>query len=448
MSLKLKIALYNTLLVGIIVALVLAFMMSNSDFAIESTTKNQLMNTVHENAEEVEWDDGELELDDIKFYSNHITTLVYSHDGYLLEGYISNLEDFIQPLLDGEVTNVDIDGVNYLIYDYFVSSNRYDGVYIRGIVSSVEAFDIVRLLFSITVIALPVFILLAGIGSYIISKKSMKPLDKIVDTAHEISNGDELSRRIDLGVGNDEIHNLANTFDDMFAKLEQAFLSEKQFSSDVSHELRTPIAVILAECECNLKDEICEQDRIEALKTIQSQGKKMQHLITALLNLIRLDNGVYKMNIEAVDISELIAIVCEEQETLLPSDRKLITDLQEQLICNIDYSMIIRVISNLIDNGIKYGKNNGFVKISLKDQGETVLVTVEDNGIGIQNEHLEKIFNRFYQVDTARTSDTSNSMGLGLSMVAQIIKLHNGTINVESEKNVGSKFFITLPKNI
>lgn len=443
MTIKLKIALYNTLLVSIIVCLVLAFMMSNSNIVINATTKNQLQFIVHENAEEIEWERGKIELDDVNFYENHITTLIYSYDGYLIEGFIPNIDAFVVPLSHGVVNEISIDGVSYFIYDYFVSHSRYDGVYVRGIVSVVEIFDSFETLFLITMYSLPIFIILAGLGSYFISKKLMKPLEKIIMTAQDISNGNELDRRIDLGSGNDEMHYLATTFDIMFEKLEKSFVLEKQFSTDVSHELRTPTAVILAECEFNLKDTSLDE-KIDALKSIQYQAQKMQQLINALLNLIRLDNGIQKMHFEEIDLTELIAIVCEEHEMLLSENQKLIFEDNETIICKVDYAMFVRVLSNLIDNGFKYGKDDSFVKISLKKiEEDKILITIEDNGIGISEEHLDNIFNRFYQVDSSRTSK-KNSMGLGLCMVKQIVKLHNGSITVTSKENVGTTFSIVL----
>lgn len=447
MSIKLKLALYNTFLMSIVVILVLVFMNSISSTVVENTTKNQLKFIVHDNAEEIEWDDGKLELDDISFNENHVTTLIYSKDGYHIAGNISHIEEFNVPLTHGEITPITVAGINFIIYDYLVPSKKHEDIFIRGIVSLSEVTETVETLFYLTFCTLPLMIIFAGLGSYFISKKSMKPLEKIIDTANEISNGDDLSRRIDLGEGKDELHNLSETFDTMFGKLEKAFMAEKQFTSDVSHELRTPIAVILAECECSLNDtNDTSNTDTDAIKSIQSQAKKMQALTTALLNFIRMDNGIHKPNLEEVDLSELISLVCEEQESLLPENKKIITDLPETLLCNLDYGMMIRVLSNLIDNGFKYGKEDGFVKITLQEQEEFILLSIEDNGIGIKNEHIENIFNRFYQVDTSRNKTNQSSMGLGLSMVEQIIKCHNGTITVDSTHDIGTCFNITLPK--
>lgn len=450
MSIKLKIALYNTFLVSFVMILVLVFMMSISNSVLSAGTLSQLKYMVRENAEEVEWKGSKLDLDDINLYDNHISTLVYSQDGFHLLGYTAHIEELSQiPLTHGVEASIQVDGVEYLLYDFYVEE-RGEGVYLRGVASVLEVSATVETLFFLTLLALPVFILLAGLGSYGIAKKSMKPLEKIIDTAQDISHGDDLSRRIALSGGKDEIHHLAETFDTMFSQLEQAFLSEKRFSSDVSHELRTPTAVILAECECSLKGEPSSEELREALSSVQRQGKKMQQLITALLNLTRLDNGVHKANFQEVDFSELVLLVCEEQESLLEMSQgacRLETEVPSGIVCQMDYGMMIRVLSNLLDNGVKYGKEGGCVRVTLAEEGDFVSLQVADDGIGIAKEHLPFLFHRLYQVDPSRNSQNSHSMGLGLSMVEQIVKLHHGTISVESTVGQGTCFTVRLPSH-
>lgn len=448
MSIKSKIALYNTFLMCVLVGLVLVFMSSMSNTVVESSSKNQLKYIVHENAEEVEWDGGKLDVEDINFYENHVTTLIYSSNGVLLEGGTSYLEEFEEkPLTHEQVSSLLIGGVTYFIYDFFVESRKHEGVFVRGIISVTEVSETVQSLFSITLLVLPFFILCAGFGSYAISKKWMRPLEKMIDTATEISHGDDLSQRIDLGTGKDELHHLSETFDTMFFRLEQAFLAEKQFTSDVSHELRTPTAVILAECEYLLNNRGTEEEQEEGLILIQRQGKKMQLIIATLLHFVRMDNGVLKPKLEAVDMSELVTLVCEEQESVLELGKTLETQVPEGIVCRVDYGMMIRVLSNLVDNGFKYGKEGGYVKVSLEEEEKNVTLTVEDNGIGISPEDKEKIFHRFYKVEGARTAREGESMGLGLAMVEQIVKSHGGTITLESVLGEGSRFVVHIPDN-
>ncbi len=449
MTLKAKIALWNTGLISVIVFILLLFMNSISDSVVDTSSKNQLKYVLEENADEVEWENGKLELDDIDFYENHVTTLVYSDKGFLLGGTSELQEKFEEyPLKHGEYTVVSLSNVNYILYDLLVESRKHEDIFLRGIVSVTEMSETVNLLFLLTFVTLPFFILLAGLGSYVIAQKSLKPISKIIQTAQDISHGDDLSQRISLGKGKDEIHQLGETFDVMFSRLEQAFLTEKQFTSDVSHELRTPVSVILAECDCNLDGDTDIVEKIKALESIQRQGKKMQMLITALLNFSRIDSGVMKLHQEPVDFSELVLIVCEEQKCLLLEGQDLQVLAEENITHDLDYGMMIRVLSNLIDNGFHYGKENSWVKVTLQQNERSVILSVEDNGIGIGADDIQKIFHRFYQVDSSRNKDKGNNMGLGLSMVEQIVRLHQGSITVDSILGEGTCFTITLPKKI
>lgn len=437
----------NTMLMGLIVLLILIFMMHISGFVVETSSVNQLKKIVHENVEDMEWKRGELDIDELELFENHISTLVYDRQGNHLAGFEYDHKHFWQyPLTHKQVTDVNVGGVDYLLYDFLVEDSRNQDIFLRGVVSVSEISDTVNLLFYFTLFALPMFILCSAGGSYVITKKSMKPLEKIIQTAEEITHGEDLSMRIDLGKGKDEIHHLANTFDVMFGKLEKAFLSEKQFTSDVSHELRTPTAVILAECEMQLEHETTQEEKNDSFANILRQGQRMQQLISGLLNLIRLDNGVQKLSMTEEDFSELVFIICEEQEAVLPETCRLETTISPEIMLEMDYTLMIRVLSNLIDNGIKYGKEGGTLTVSLTEEEDTVLLAVSDDGIGIAQEHLERIFSRFYQVDGARTVDRSESMGLGLSMVEQIVKLHHGSIEVESEVGVGTTFFVKFLK--
>lgn len=444
MSLKGKIALLNTILMSSIVILLLFFMISISDTVVDTSSKNQLKYILEENAEEIEWDDGKLDLDDVDFYVNHVSILIYTADGIHIAGNISDQTYFEQfPLINTTFTPVTFNGIDYLLYDILVESRKHSNIYVRGIVSITEMSETVSLLFHLTLFFLPFFILFAGFASYIVTKKTMKPLEKIVETAQDISHGDDLSQRINLGKGKDEIYQLATTFDTMFSQLELAFLTEKQFSSDVSHELRTPTAVILAECECNLTKSSSTEEKTEALEVIQKQALKMQNLISALLNFVRLDNGLHKLEKEEVDFSELITLVCQEQECLLTKKQKIFTEIPENISFSMDYGLMIRVLSNLINNGFQYGSDESWVKVSLFEEREKIVILVEDNGIGIPEDKLDMIFHRFYQVDPSRSKE---NMGLGLSMVSQIVKLHGGTITATSKLGEGSCFTLTFQK--
>lgn len=428
---------------SIMVTLVLGFMLYVSDGVIATSSEIQLKSVVESNADEIDYDDGELDLDDIEFYRNQVTTLIYSDDGYFLAGSMKNIDDFNQPLVNNTITQTEIEGENFLIYDLLVESRRNNNVYVRGIISTTAFSQTLNRVFRIAFLTLPVFIILSGIGSYFICKKSLSPLDKIISTANEINSSDDLSQRIDLSTTKDEIYELSKTFDNMFDRLEQSFIAERQFTSDVSHELRTPITVILARCEVALKGGLDDKEVHESFEVISNQADKMKKIVSNLLNLIRLENGIDNSELVEIDLSELLEIICEEYEDVLPDTIKIVTNIQENILLELDYSMMTRIVSNLIDNAIKYIGKGSLIEVELTKQ-ENIQLKVKDDGLGIAMQHQDKIFNRFYQVDSSRTSKEDGSMGLGLSMVQQMVLLNRGTISLESEIDKGSCFTITF----
>lgn len=428
------------------VVLALCFMMSVSGSIVQMNSQNRIKKIVEENASELEYDDGKLEYDDVDFYEDSVITLVYSENGQLLRGNISNIDKFDMPLQDSILKNEVINGLEYLIYDKIVYFYKHPPVYVRGILSIDAVSNAVNDIFTTALLSIPIFIILAYIGSYMIAKKAFSPIEKIINTANDINHSDDLSLRINLNNGNDkdEIHLLAETFDEMFERLENAFKIEKQFSSDVSHELRTPVSVILAECEYSLNSE-SEKDKDEALEVINRQSLKIQTIINNLLNLAKFDNGTNKVEFEKINLSELTIIICEEQQSLSVKNISLVYSIEKDIYGNFNHPMMIRLISNLIDNAYNYGKDNGSTKVELFYDNNFIVLTVEDDGIGIKEDEQEKIWNRFYQVEKSRTVKNNTSMGLGLSMVLQIAKIHNANIELTSEYKKGSKFIVKFP---
>lgn len=434
----------------IMVALVLSFMMSMSDSIIQFNSEAIVKEVVDENADELDYDDRKIDYDDIEFYEDGVVTLIYSEEGELLLGNISNIENFDVKLEDSTLKREYINGLDYYIYDKLVEFKHHSPIYIRGILPISAVSNTMREIFLSVIFALPVFIILAGFGSYLISKNSFAPIDTIIKTANDISHSDDLSLRINLLKKNNEIHNLAETFDEMFTRLEETFQTEKQFSSDVSHELRTPVAVIMAECEFVLNNEVELEDTKEAIEVINRQSLKMQSIITNLLNLTRFENGINKASFENINLSELVLIVCEEQQNLAIKDISLTYEIKDDVFGKFDHAMILRLVSNLIDNAFNYGNDNGFIHVSLAEEmiygKEFITLVVKDDGIGIKKSEQQKIWNRFYQVEKARTAKEGSNMGLGLSMVMQIVKLHRGNIYLESDIGEGSCFTVKFPK--
>ena len=254
-----------------------------------------------------------------------------------------------------------------------------------------------------------------------------------------------MSRRVGLKNGNDEIHQLAETFDRLLQEIEEAFLREKQFTSDVSHELRTPVTVLLAQCDALLQDETLTPQQYSQVQLLEKKARDMAQMISHLLLLSRADQGRQKLQLERLNLSELTELVAEEQQILAEERRITIeTKIEPDIYGFVDETFYIRMLVNLISNAIYYGNEGGHIFLSLTLHNHFIEGSVEDDGIGIAPDQLPHIWERFYRADTSRT-DGSHS-GLGLSMVKWIVEAHGGTISAESSLGKGSTFTFLFPK--
>ena len=280
---------------------------------------------------------------------------------------------------------------------------------------------------------------------------------------------------VEIEGGKDEIHRLAVTFNSMFDRLEKSFNTERQFTSDASHELRTPVSVIKAHCEYALKYAQTPEELRESLQVIERQADRATDLLTQLLFFTRLHQSDHPVRLEKTNLSDLVEFICEDLTILLASGKSMETDIEPGIFVLADKSLMTRLISNLIDNDYKYSGDDALVKVSLhmssaagegaetggilqssvgtsespasslSSEKQYVRLSVEDNGIGISPENIEKIWARFYQEDPSRTETASSSFGLGLSMVKEIADIHGGKLEVESVPGKGSRFTLVLP---
>ncbi|AOY77732.1 sensor histidine kinase [Clostridium formicaceticum] len=447
LSIKMRMTLWYTVFMLAIVGLVLIFMLSISSSVVEIDSRRQLMKIVDNNMDEVEYDKGKLEIDnDFDFLKNGVYNLVFTKNHVLVDGRIPADFSTDAAFEDGNIQRVEANGERYYIYDRLVTFKKHEDVWIRGIMPISETADVVNTIVKLAYITLPFLVLLTAAGGYLIAKRSFRPIEKINRAANEISDGKDLSKRIDLENEHDEIHQLAKTFDRMFDRLEASFESEKQFTSDASHELRTPTSVILAQCEYALENAHTEEEHREALKVIQRQANKMSRLISQLLAFTRLEQGIEKTYFEDTDLSELVHMICEEQVDMRNKHITLTWDIAPNINASVDRSLITRLLLNLIANAYRYGREKGFVHVKLLQNQKEILLSVRDNGIGIKEEHLPKIWQRFYQVDPSRGINKNGSMGLGLAMVKQIVQFHGGVVKVKSVIGEGSTFICSFPK--
>lgn len=449
-SIKFRVTLWYVSFLVLIVLILFGALGYMSHKMIQNDIQTDLTSTVEYSMRDVEIVDGELHIDDdIVYTQNNVSLLVYTENNFIVTG---TLPDGIKeniPFIDGQLRTIEDSGSKFYVYDKLINDASYDDVWVRGIISAnvADADPVVSFMTKAFLIVLPLLILLASIGGYIITRRAFKPVGQIAETASGIEAGGDLSKRIGLKADNhtkDEIYQLSSTFDNMLDRLEQSFEAEKQFSNDASHELRTPLSVIMAQCEYALNEASTIEEARESMEVIYGQSHQMSALINKLLMIARADRGTLKLNIEEINVSELTSIAIQAHEdTAAERGINIHADIQPDIIAQVDESMFIRIWNNLISNSIKYGKDNGYIKIKLSVDDKIMAGSLCDNGIGISKENLPKIWNRFYQADPSRSDNTG--AGLGLSMVKWIVEAHGGTIDAMSTLGEGTEIKFTIP---
>lgn len=446
LSIKVRVTLFYTVAMILLLALTLAFLFLASDYQLTGSSHRMLESAVKQAGNQVEFEEDYLQIDpEIDLYPDGVTLVLYGPEGTPLLGTPPAQFPADTPLVSDQFQEVSAGETRWQVYDLYIAYGA-SGLWIRGIGSLSSGQSILRSIVTLSLVALPLFILLALAGGYAITRRAFRPVQEIVKAAEAISSGSDLTRRIGLaGNEHDEISALGHAFDEMFARLEESFNRERQFASDASHELRTPIAAILTQCEYALSLPEDNAEQRMCLERIQRQAKRMSTLVSQLLELTRADQQRAAIRRESFDLSELIEVVLEQME---PQAQACGIEFRTRLKPNLSFfgdpSLMMRLILNLVSNAIQYGRSGGFVLVSLTDDGRQAELRVEDNGIGIAPEHTPHIFERFYRADPSRSAQ-SGSSGLGLSMVAWIVKAHGGTVGVSSTLGVGTTFTVTLP---
>lgn len=294
--------------------------------------------------------------------------------------------------------------------------------------------------------SVPLVLLFSTLVGRFMARRALEPVAKITETARQISHAPDLSRRIEEPEVQDEIGKLANTFNEMMDRLEGSFRQMRQFSSDASHELRTPLTVLKGQSELVLSKPRSLAEYREVVSSNLEEINYMSKILDDLFTLAKSDEGNLNMEFQPVDFHAVIEDVCRHVEVLAEEkNQKVVVAYLEPVVINGDPHRLRQMVLTLVHNAIKYTPENGEIKVALEDQGNKAAFTVSDNGMGIPDNELPMIFNRFYRVDKARSRDQGGS-GLGLSICKYIVEAHRGQIEVESEIGVGSRFKILLPK--
>lgn len=326
--------------------------------------------------------------------------------------------DFL-PVREGEFSRARLSDVEWLLLDSKPITVNGEGVRIRVAASCAQIRQTLRIFKVLFLICVPIMTALAVLIGFLIARRSLQPIHRIIVCADEIANGD-LTRRVPEEQTADELGELTRTLNRMLASLEDSFRRERRFTSDASHELRTPVAVILAYAESLMADTSLPDAQRETVKTILNECRRMRRMIEQMLTLTRAQEGRYPVTMEHICLNDVLNGVQAALEPIA-ADRSIALhiDAESRIELTADQSLITQLLHD-----------------------DSSVITVSDNGIGINSENHPHIFDRFFRADAARDR---TGTGLGLSIAQWIVQLHGGIIRAESEENTGTRFTVTLP---
>ena len=312
-----------------------------------------------------------------------------------------------------------------------------------------------------SVIATTIIILLSSVCTYFLTKKTLTPLQKLTSEVSQIQ-AQNLSTQLAVPNSKDEIAQLTSSFNEMLARLDNAFSTQKQFSANAAHELRTPLAVLQTNLEVFEKKQEPEMVEYQQLFTmIKEQTARLSQLVGTLLDMTNLKSVPRTDHVSLEELVDEVFCdldpVAEKAGISIHFDDSSSQDWHTDVhtpdasalnnnIRNItgSYVLLYRAVYNLVENAIKYNRPHGSVSVSVKQKNGQAMVLVTDTGIGISPENQKKIFDPFFRVDKSR-SRAMGGAGLGLALVDSIAKEHRGTVKVLESSSAGSTIVLMLP---
>ena len=308
-----------------------------------------------------------------------------------------------------------------------------------------EMLEEVRVTFAWVI---PIAIVLASIGGYFLARKSLAPVMAMSSQAGRIG-AENLHERLPIQNAKDELGRLAASFNELLERVDQSFERQRRFMSDASHELRTPAAILRGESEVALsRSERPAEEYRESLAVLHAEAQRLTQIVEDLFTLTRADAGQYPLSPRDIYLDELVADCAHAARSLALAKKITLTcEVPEELPIRADEALLRRMILNLLDNAIKYTPTGGRVMVACERSGNEYAVSVTDSGAGIPEDLQQKVFERFFRVDKARTrmENDGGGAGLGLSIARWIAEAHHGRLILARSDSNGSTFTALLP---
>jgi heavy metal sensor kinase len=289
----------------------------------------------------------------------------------------------------------------------------------------------------------PLLLLAAAGGGYLLAGRALAPVAAITDLAARVG-AQDLHARLQLDLPDDELGRLAQTFDAMLARIEDSFKRQRNFTADAAHELRTPLSLMRAQVDITLARSRSAAAYREALQALDGDLERMTGLVSTLLTLARADTGRLVPDRSAFDLADTVALILEQYTPVADEAGIDLRAEAEPAPLEADEDLLIQVLVNLIDNALAHTPRSGSVTVGCRSAAAEVQLWVSDTGRGIQVADQERVFDRFYRVDSGR-SRVNGGTGLGLAICRAIVEAHSGTIALTSRIGHGTRVQVALP---
>jgi heavy metal sensor kinase len=339
-------------------------------------------------------------------------------------------------------------GYRAFVRKFPLKGQTYTLVILQSLHPQNEMLEEVRATFAWVI---PIAIILASIGGYFLARKSLAPVVAMSSQAGRIG-AENLHERLPIQNAKDELGRLAASFNELLERVDQSFERQRRFMSDASHELRTPAAILRGESEVALsREERPAAEYRESLAVLHAEAQRLTQIVEDLFTLTRADAGQYPLSPQEFYLDELAADCTHAARSLALAKQITVTcELPEELAIRADEALLRRMILNLLDNAIKYTPAGGRVAVTCERLGNEYALSVTDSGPGIPEDLQQRVFERFFRVDKARTRSESDGggAGLGLSIARWIAEAHNGRLILARSDAKGSTFTALLPAQV
>lgn len=343
-------------------------------------------------------------------------------------------------LFDGKLENTSVRQIQVPLYQ----NTKIIGFMIIAM-SLEDSAMVLDNLFFILVVAYPLILLVLFLIARFIAGRSIKPISSIILTSNIITK-DNLKSRIPLPVNRDELHLLSETINNLLDRVENAIEREKQFTSDASHELRTPLAVIKGTMEVLVRKPRSEQEYKDKIEFCINEVNRLNNLVDELLLLARFENQRKSLKIEKISLNALFLDVISRNSTIINEKKlKCVANFSEDFYVETDSYLFTIISNNILTNAVKYSKSNSKITFDIQDTKTAIICTISDNGIGIAEEDMQKIFDQFYRSKSTDHPEIKGT-GLGLSIVKRLCVLLEIDLNIQSKENVGTQVTLSFPK--